>query len=234
MRTTVGPPAGLDSAACRRPRRPGRPARSARCRGRVARRRCPSSRTSTTSRRPSRAERDRRARSRRCAGRRWSAPRTTRSTRWSRRARAAAGQVEVDGDRDRQRRSASSSTARGQPDVGEHLRVDAADEARAARPSAPSPARARPRRRRRRVVGAERVDDSSRARPSPIASVTRRCWAPSCRSRSIRRRSVSKLSTSRVREAPTSVSSSASRWVRSASRVRRSRPTWKHAPAVQA
>ena len=42
--------------------------------------------------------------------------------------------------------------------------------------------------------------DSSSALPSVIVSATRRCWTPSCRSRSIRRRSVSNASTSPVRE----------------------------------
>lgn len=41
---------------------------------------------------------------------------------------------------------------------------------------------------------------SSRARPRVIVRATRRCWAPSCRSRSMRRRSASKASTRRARE----------------------------------
>ncbi len=51
---------------------------------------------------------------------------------------------------------------------------------------------------------------SSRARPSCMVRVTSFCWAPSCRSRSIRRRSASKAPASRTRDRAISVSSARS------------------------
>ena len=66
----------------------------------------------------------------------------------------------------------------------------------AARPAPPRPGGARPA--RRPAPGPPAT--SSSARPSVIVSATSRCWTPSCRSRSIRRRSVSKASTRSTRE----------------------------------
>ena len=69
---------------------------------------------------------------------------------------------------------------------------------RAARRARPSPPRAR---RRRAAAGAVRVVVEVLARPDrgPSPSATSRCWAPSCRSRSMRRRSASALSTAATR-----------------------------------
>ncbi|CAM5734072.1 hypothetical protein SBADM41S_12177 [Streptomyces badius] len=67
---------------------------------------------------------------------------------------------------------------------------------------------------------------SSRARPSVMESATSRCCAPSCRSRSMRRRSASNASTSRIRDRSSSSirESSAPSGGESRARVRTARP----------
>ena len=64
-----------------------------------------------------------------------------------------------------------------------------------------------------------------------MVSDTSRCWAPSCRSRSIRRRSASKASTSRVLDRVSSMTRRASSVSRAPSSNRASMP-WSTASAV--
>ena len=120
--------------------------------------------------------------------RRWSATRRRRSRRPPRPARAAAPSgtlVDVDG----QRRAVGERLERGvEAAVGQHRRVDAAGQlAQLLERLARAPSRA-PSSMLRGALGVV-ARAASRARPSCSASATSRCWAPSCRSRSRRRRS---------------------------------------------
>ncbi len=95
----------------------------------------------------------------------------------------------------------------GETVVGQHPRVDAAHRAAQVVERLPRPARCACT--HQRPAPAPRRTSSS-ARPSVMVSATRRCWTPSCRSRSIRRRSVSNASTSSTRERRRSATAAAS------------------------
>ena len=119
------------------------------------------------------------------------------------------------------------ATRRGQPPVGQDLRVDAADQVaqlgqRQLRLLVRLADAAGGRRARRQVqLGQAELHGQA----------TSRCWAPSCRSRSIRRRSASKASTSRVRDRVSSMTRCASSVSRAPSSNRASMP-WSTASAV--
>ena len=142
---------------------------------------------------------------------RWSAPRRRRSRRPPR--CSASSARHVDAQPDRQRRPGDDpGQRRVQPAVVEHGRVQAADEL----------AQLGQRRlglvvrRRRWPAGRARRASVRLARAMPrfIASETSRCWAPSCRSRSIRRRSASAAATMSARLR----ASDSTRWVSSSAR----------------
>ena len=133
------------------------------------------------------------------AWRRWSAPRRRRSRRSPRVRAGAVRQVDVDRHRDRAARREGGDGG-VQAAVGQHRRVDAAGEVAQLDERLLGLAV--------RLVDQARASAGSsvaRARPSVMASATSRCCAPSCRSRSIRRRSASAAATM-----PARVSSSVS------------------------
>ena len=127
----------------------------------------------------------------------WSAPPRRRSRRSPRPTAAAAAGMST-------RTVTGTGLQRGQPGqggvqaaVGQHRRVHARGPGSAVRPAPPWPARGPGRRCPGAASGS--AANFALARPSSMASDTSRCWAPSCRSRSIRRRSASAASTTLAR-----------------------------------
>ena len=91
--------------------------------------------------------------------------------------------------------SASACDRAGQPAVGEHRRVDAADDRRAGRRVRAPWSWRGPRSTSCRAASGSRVEQLVGHARGSSPSATSRAWAPSCRSRSIRRSSAAEWST---------------------------------------